>query len=245
MSHAPIALNPNLSFQPSEQPSPSLAKLFFAPTSFFQSLDTRPAWVKAFLIASALMMLTIVVSLPLITHISAQQLSQLPAERQQEMMSTMRASQYVAILFSPVVQLLKLVIGAYVLWGMAMVAGADLNYRKMLSLLSYVSIIPVLDRLAGFSLNYLVGINNIENSSQIRSTFLSATAFLDLSSHPALRTLADSFDLFSFWYLALLVIGIAVIGRFSKARALFIVSGFFLAQLAFAVGTSFFFVKST
>src|SRR5947208_16517932 len=113
MSQGQIALNPNLGLQPPDVASPSLAKFFFAPKTFFQTLDARPTWVKAFLITSALMVLTIVILLPLITHVSAQQLSQIPAERQQEVMSTVRASQYVAVLFSPVVQLLKLVIGPY------------------------------------------------------------------------------------------------------------------------------------
>ena len=245
MSQAQIALNPSVGLQPAEPPAPSLFKFFFSPTAFFQSLDVRTVWVKAFLICSGLTVATILISLPLISHASAAQLGQLPVDRQQELLSTMRASQYVAILFSPVMQLLKLVIGAYVLWGLTVLSGADIQYRKLLSLLSYASIVPILDRLWGYSLNYLAGVDKIETGADIRSTLLSLSAFFDFSSHPALRSLVDNCDLMSFWYFVVLVSGLAILGKMSRMKSTVIVFAFFFAQLAFAVGTNLLFVKGS
>lgn len=246
MSQGHIALTSQLGMPaPIRSHSPSFTKFFFAPTDFFGALDAQPGWMKAFLLTAVLLMLTIGIAIPLVTHASMHQMSQLSAERQQEVLQAVHASQYIAILFAPIVHLLKLAIGAYVIWGISLLFGADLNFRKVLSLVSYASIIPVLDRVAGYPLNYLMGLNNIENSSQIRSTFLSASAFFDLSAHPALRSLLDSLDLFSFWYLALLVIGLSVIGRFSKSRSALIVGIFFAAQLAFTVGSTLLLARNT
>jgi len=245
MSEDRILLDPLLPALkvPESGGSPSLAKFFFDPKMFFKALDIRPGWVKAFMIASAIMMLTIVISIPLLIHTATQQLPNMSPDRQQELISTLRVSQYIGILFSPVVFLLKISIGAYVLWVLSIFCGADLPFRKVLSLVSYVSIIPVLDRLAGYSLNYLSNVDSIENAEQIRSTFLSVSSFVNLSGHPALRALADNCDLFALWYLTLLVIGLAVIGRFSQAKSTGIVSIFFFIQLIFALGTSVLFTK--
>lgn len=243
MSEGRILLDPTSALGAPEIASPSLAQFFFSPKEFFKALDAKPGWVKAFLIASAITMLTVVISIPLLVQVARQHFGDMSPDRQQELIGTLRASQYIGVLFSPVALLLKLSIGAYVLWGLSVFSGADLPFRKILSLLSYASIIPLLDRFAGFSLNYLGQMENIETAEQIRSTLLSASAFFDLSGHPALRALADNCDLLAFWYLAVLAIGLAVIGRFSRTKSGFIVGVFFLIQLIFAVGTSVLFTK--
>jgi hypothetical protein len=244
MSQGHIALNSQFGMPaPNRSHSPSFAKFFFSPIDFFRALDAKPGWMKAFLVSAVLIILTIAIAIPLVTQVSMHQMSQLSVERRQELLQTVHASQYIAMLFAPVVHLLKLAVGAYLIWGTCIVFGADLNFRKILSLVSYASIIPILDRLAGYPLNYLSGINDIESSSQIRSTFLSVSAFFDLTAHPALRSLLDSLDLFTFWYLALLVVGLSILGRFSKPKSALIVGIFFAAQLVFTVGSTLLFAK--
>src|SRR5271154_92164 len=124
---------------------PSFVEFFFAPSAFFRALNARPGWVKAFWVCAALTMLTTVISLPLVMALARQRALQSNAANVDEIMNTLRASQYVSIVLSPAIVLLRMAVSAYILWVLAVLFGTDFTFRKVLSLVSYVSIAPALD----------------------------------------------------------------------------------------------------
>jgi hypothetical protein len=74
---------------------------------------------------------------------------------------------------------------------------------------------------------------------ELQNPVMSNLAFLvKAKDHPVLANLLSQFDVFTFWMLALLVIGFAAMSRFSRAKAATIIGALWCAKLFFSVAMS-------
>jgi hypothetical protein len=221
-----------MSSQPAPEPALSefarLSGVFFEPQKAFADIAARPRWWVP-------MILLIVVSLAY-TYSVAQRVGwervvrqsvatnsrfqQLGAEEQQR--SIERGAKFAsgigyvaAVAGSP----LNIAFIAGVLLLTSRMAGAQLSYRQLLAITSYAFLTSVIFVALGILVVYL---KNPDDFNVQNPLGFNPGAYLDPSATPKwLASLAGSADLFAFWKIALLAVGIAAGERkLSFGRAL-------------------------
>ena|SRR5581483_728197 len=193
--------------------------LFLNPSRLFQRIANRPGWMLPFV---AVVLLT-VASLCLLTPISRQVFMHtippgMDAAKIEQLQSSFKLSSYLSLIFTPIIVFVRIGILTVLFYAVMVLAGIDVSYRRMLSLLTYASVFTALDRLGGAVMNYVLGGDSIQRAADVQSTFLSANAFFDASS-PFVRSLFDSVSPLTLWYLALIALGISTIARVPRSRA--------------------------
>lgn len=104
-----------------------------------------------------------------------------------------------------------------VLFAGAKVAGSSLTPRAGILIASYAVIVLLLQDLVAIIEGFLRGPSTLESMRQLS---WSPARLLDpASASPPLAFLAGLVDVFTLWWLALLAIGLAVLGRMPRSRA--------------------------
>lgn len=211
--------------------------ILFDPVDLFKRLNERPNWLTPFVIVTLLAVLSTALLAPVMEQLAIKQMPEdVSVELQEQMLSSIMLSKYYGIAIVPIVVLLKWSVSAFLLFGAAILVGADTSYRKALSVLGHASIITALDALANVAVIYLRGVETIQSPSDIRATVVSPAYLLSASAHPAFRVALENLNLFSLWYFALLGIGLYMTARLSKLQSLFVVGILWILQTGFLVG---------
>ncbi|MGE0131586.1 MAG: YIP1 family protein [Blastocatellales bacterium] len=210
--------------------------ILFDPADLFKRLNDRPNWLTPFVIVTLLAALSTALLAPVIEQLAIKQMPEgVSADLQERMLSSILLSKYYGIAIVPVVVLLKWSILAFLLFGVAILVGADTSYRKALSVLGHASIITSLDTLANVVVIYLRGVETIQSPSDIQATVVSPAYLLSASAHPAFRVALENLNLFSLWYFALLWMGLYQTARLSKLQSAFVVGVLWILQTSFLV----------
>jgi hypothetical protein len=145
-----------------------------------------------------------------------------PEQRQQAMEQGMKFGVAMGYAGSAVgFAVISLVIAGVMLGLFNALAGADLTFRKVFSLVCYAFVPSVIATILALVTMFL---KNPEDFDLQNPLILNAGAFLDKSSTPGwLYSIATSLDLFNIWIILLLALGLAVAARkvaFSKSLTL-------------------------
>ena len=212
-------------------------EVFFDPFNLFDRLNARPNWLIPFLIVSVAGVLSIFLISPVLTHIVAAQISEgLSAEAQEQVISMFKLSKYYGILVSPLLLMVRWSISAFLLFSVSVLFGADITYRKVLSLLGHASIITALDNLLSVAVLYMRGTETIKSMDDIQSTVLSLNHILGSSGHPVMRVFLESVNVLTLWYMIVLVLGMASMTQVSKKQSAAIVGLVWAMQTVFLMG---------
>lgn len=212
-------------------------EVFFDPFNLFGRLNARPNWLIPFLIVVVAGVVSILLMSPVLMRITLRQIPEgMSAETQEQMISMMRLSKYYGILVSPLVVMLKWSISAFLLFSVSVLFGADITYRKVLSLLGHASIITALDNLLSILVLYLRGIDTIKSVEDIQSTVLSLNHLMGSTGHPVLRVFLESVNVLTVWYMIVLVMGMASMTTVSKKQSAAIVGVVWTLQTMFLIG---------
>lgn len=207
--------------------------LILNPSQLFARLVARPRWLTPFLVVVLLTVSATCLTAPLSRQLVMQHL---PAGMDQGRLERLESSftlfTYLGIAFTPVVVFVRIGIVTVLLYAIMVLAGIEAPYRQVLSLLSWASIVTGADRLGGAIMNYVSGAERIIADSDLQTTFLSANAFFD-TANPLLRGLFDSLSPLSIWSFALLTLGISIIGRVPRMRALLVTGTVWCMQTGF------------
>ena len=219
-------------------------KIFVDPFDLFNEVNTRPDWLRPFIIVSLLGMLSVLLTSPVLEHLVSLEMPEgAGADFQEQLLSMSKFSTYYGIAATPVFVLLKWSILSFLLFSISILSGADTSYRKMLSVIGHASIITALDGLLNLVAIYARGINTLRSANEIHPTLLSINNFVSTGGHPILRTLFDNLGILSIWYLAVLAIGVAATARLSKTRSALIVGALWALQTGFWIGVSMIFSR--
>ncbi|HVE65816.1 MAG TPA: Yip1 family protein [Thermoanaerobaculia bacterium] len=206
-----------------ESPLGRVAGIFFAPARTFASIARKPGWVAPLLIATVLSVLATVVLLPRMDFEASlreglaardEAVSEEQIERMVEGQKRFAPLVYVWGVLAPTVITLLL---AGVFWLSFKAFGWDHSYKQSLGVTSHAYLPNCLAAilLAVFAMR-LESFNPADLGDLVRSN----PAFLvDRRASPVLHSLLQSFDVFSLWALALLVIGYSIAAKVSRGKA--------------------------
>jgi len=141
---------------------------------------------------------------------------------------------------SPLIVLVSFVVIAAVLLLAFRLFGGEGTFRQAFSIVTYAWIPRVIQ---GLILTVIIAVKGTADVNDIPTLVRSNPAFLvDMADHPVLFSFLSTFDVFTLWTLALLIIGFAYMSRFSKTRAATIILSIWafitVVKLGFAAMTA-------
>ncbi|PYT08095.1 MAG: hypothetical protein DMF60_05695 [Acidobacteria bacterium] len=212
-------------------------EVFFDPFNLFGRLNARPNWLIPFLIVALAGVVSIFLMSPVVMHVAVQQIPEgASAETQEQMLSMFKVWRYYGILISPLLLIIRWSISAFLLFSVSVLFGADITYRKVLSLLANASIIIALDNLLSIGVLYLRGVDTIKSMEDIQSTVLSLNHIFGSPGHPVMRVFLESINVLTVWYMIVLVLGMASLTKVSKKQSAVIVGLVWAMQTMFVIG---------
>jgi len=222
---------------------------FIAPRKTFTDLNRNAAWWGPFV-------LTVIVSLLFVytgdkkvgfrkilenqlqsQPKQAQQLENLPPDqREQQMQVRTKVSGIISYIF-PVFTLIVWLIMAAILFGTVKVAGgAEVKFKTVLALVIYgglpgliKAILAILSLLAGVSTDSFTFQNPLATNPGY---------FIDPAGSAVLKAFLSSFDVFTFWTLVLVSIGLTCISKIKSGTAYAIVFGWFAILVLVGTGAA-------
>ncbi len=195
------------------------ANIYFSPKKTFEAMRLKTRWVTPFVLLLVLGTGFGLLTTPARTNDTLEQMkkrfaeSSLPADRQAEILETVenRAGNPVWNAFVPVVMTIIYLIAAGILFFIGnILMGGEARFVSVFSTLIYANLIGVPELLVKGFLAYVKGTLN---------TPLSIAAFFspDKSETFAYRFI-NGFDIFSIWFIAVLIIGLATAYGFKTGK---------------------------
>jgi hypothetical protein len=216
----------------------TLVDLYAAPSDAFADLAQRPRFLVALLAAIALQLVFVGVWL---AHVDLYELvrAQMQAAgqpvppREQLPMGFIRATSWAGAVLGPVV--IDLVIALFCMFVFNFLLGAELKFKRALSVVVHASLAVSLVMIPLMLLIFtLKGDWNLPPDTLLQS---SLAAFLDRASTPkALYALAGSLEVFSFWIMALMAIGLGKATGRTPGQAAPAVVGLWAVYVVLKVG---------
>jgi hypothetical protein len=220
---------------------------FFAPSKTFTDLRRSASWWLPFLITAIVStMFSYVVDQKVgfrkvienqirIQPKQADRIERLPADQRETVMRQQTTFWRVFSYAAPVVGLIfYLIIAAILFATFKFAASADIRFKTMFTLvifawlpMLFVYLLAIISLLAGVS----------SDGFMVQSpAATNLGGFMDPTSSPALYALLSSVDIFTFWSLSLMAIGVACISKVKRGTAFAVVFGWFALWVLIKVG---------
>jgi hypothetical protein len=194
--------------------------VFFSPKETFQDITRHPSWIVPVVLYA---LITLAVTYSFTQQVgwkrfiqqqiernprAAQQMEQIPPERRAQVLEQQATvSKWIGYAISPFsYPVIILVVSGVMLLAMNVLGGANLRYKTALGITAHAYMPWALAGLGGLAVIYMKDPADVDIRDLLASH---AGAFLPDGASPALRALASSFDLFTFWTLFLLAVGFA------------------------------------
>ena len=133
---------------------------------------------------------------------------------------------------TPVIVIVFLLLFAWLVSAMASMAGLRTKFRDIFSLMAACSLIPALQTIATYVVLHTKG-DEITSQDQLTPPF-GLDIFLQ-NIHGALLGLVNFFSIFEIWYLIVLTLGLAYLGKSSKGKAFFAITPAWVLPLVIKV----------
>lgn len=197
--------------------------VIFAPVKTFESIARRPTWLAPLLLWTAMSLVLTAVMMPRVdmegmTRAQMEKRGQTVSEEQvQQAVEMQKRFGWVWYVWGGLVAGVISLLLALIFWGAFKAFGSDLSFKQSFgvtthafvpAVLASVLFIPLLLRQEKF------------NPAHMGDLLRSNLGFLvEKESAPAVHSLLQSLDVFTFWSLALLVVGYAAAARTSRGKA--------------------------
>ncbi|HEV7921556.1 MAG TPA: Yip1 family protein [Thermoanaerobaculia bacterium] len=228
---------PPTAAEPKPNPWQRIAGVFFSPNETFQSIARRPDIIVPLLI---LLLCSVVTGIAVGTRVdfAAAAMENMPpdapADRAEAGAKMAQTFGRIFAFSSPVLVLIGLTIIAGVLLIAFRIMGGEGNYKQAFSGNVYASFPSVLKGLImAVVLFARSGVGAQEMDILVRSN---PAFFVEQKVHPILFSFLTSLDIFTIWYVILLVIGFAAISRFPKAKAAAIIITLWVIAVVIKLG---------
>ncbi|HMA17008.1 MAG TPA: YIP1 family protein [Thermoanaerobaculia bacterium] len=208
---------------PAATPLSRVAGVFGSPAPTFASIARRPGWVLPILISTALSIAATAAVLPRLDFDSAvrERLAArgvtMPEERVERIIETQKRFANIGYAWALVANLFIALVLATVFWVSFKAFGWDLGFRQSFGITSH-ALLPYI----GTSMLLILFVTRLDlvNPADLSDlTHANLGFFVDRNANPVLHSLAASIDVFTFWVLALLVIGYAIAAKVARKKA--------------------------
>lgn len=195
---------------------PSLIDIFIDPQKVFERIDAGLEWWKAYIAVSVVTVVIAYLNMPVQKQLMLVS-ERMSGEQAQAAVEQMERFGFIGLIAAPAgVLLIWLILAALVNVTVNLVSGKS-EYKKVLSLIGFTSLIGVLEQIIQLVVIRLKGIESIESVSDTRIPLGLAALFP--GSEGAARALMDSLSVFQIWYLIVFTLGVSAIFRISRAKA--------------------------
>jgi hypothetical protein len=224
-----------------------LADVFIAPSKTFTDLRRNASWWAPFLITAVVSLLFVYVVDQKIGFRKvaenqiqsqpkqAERMEQMPAgQRQKAMEQQVTFTRIFSYLFPLFMLGWYALVAAVLLATLKFGLSAEVKYKTLFALVFYAS-------LPGLVKSVLAILSIVAGVSSDAFTFQNPVAtnpgyFIDHAANPVLAALLTSFDVFTFWVLAVTAIGITCISKVKAGAAFAVVFGWFAVLVVIGVG---------
>jgi hypothetical protein len=234
--------------EPSAEPQGALADspwgrplgVLVSPQATFRSLAARPSWLPPLLILLVLFVAAQALAMQRIDMEAAvrdaMEKQDQPIDEQQ--IATIAAMQSkVGLACNVVIFPLAMLALAAIFWGLANVAGGEIDFKRSLAVTAHGLMPNALSSL--LTIPVILGRQEIDVAEAQHGLLASHLAAFAPEDAPAwLVALLARVDVFSLWSLALLVVGFAVVARLSKGAAVGVVGLLWLLWIGLMVGVA-------
>jgi hypothetical protein len=211
----------------------TVVDIIVSPSAAFARLREAPTWGWAFLIATVLGIIGVVLAEPaslhaVMTSLPAQLaanpgIAKLPPDQQQAAINNALAFSKIAVQFGFVFIPIVILIGALVQALIMLIANAaghgDGSFKKYVALSVNVSVIGVgLSSLVVAIIVLVRGADSFDSTTAVQSA-VPSLALLVPGVHGALAGFLGSMSIFALWSIALLALGMTGVGRIPRAVA--------------------------
>lgn len=207
-------------------PDSAIARIpgvIFAPVKTFEAIARRPTWLAPLLLWTALSLVLTSFMMPRMdwegmTRAQMEKSGQTVSEEQIQRTVTMQKRfAGLGYVWGGLVPAILSLLIALIFWGGFKAFGSDLSFKQSFGVTTH-GFVPAV--LASVLFIPLVLRQEKLNPANMGDLLRSNLGFLvEKESSPALHSLLQSLDVFSFWTLALLVIGYAAAARTSRGKA--------------------------
>lgn len=214
-----------------------LALTIWTPNRAFEDIGENPTYLGAFILIGLGSIVVASATLPVFQKMYllsvTESLNPGQLERLYRYQKTMR---YVYPVGTLIGILFFWFISAFLIWLIAPVFECRGRFKSIFSVISHASITSLISSILVAAIIYfraskgLTGLSNLEIK-------LGADLFISSPVHPALQIVLANLNPFTFWYYALLTIGIATVcEECSRVRAAGVVGTFWAISMAFSAG---------
>jgi len=209
------------SVHPEEKPMGGASKIintFFEPRKVFESLKIKPTWLVPFIIAALLGIGFFYYTYPFIMAQQVEKIQEnerIPEEQKERIIERMTERDHPPIWqlsFAPIGTLLSFVVVAAALFFVFNVLlGGDSNYRRVLSVYSYSSLIAIPAMIVKFPLIMMKENLNVQTSLALLLSPNTKDSFV--------YKVFSSFDIFTIWQVILVSMGLGEMYKYGTKKA--------------------------
>ena len=214
-----------------------LALTIWMPTVAFEDIRENPTFLGAFILIGLGSVVVAYAMLPVFQKIYllsvTESLNPGQLERLYRYQKTMR---YVYPVGTLIGILFFWFISAFLIWLIVQVFECRGRFKSIFSVISHASITSLISSILIAAIFYFKASKGLTDLSNLEIK-LGADLFISGTVHPALQIVLANLNPFTFWYYALLTIGIATVcEECSRVRAAGVVGTFWAISMAFSAG---------
>lgn len=192
-------------------------KIFYSPREVFSYLNDKPDWIipVVILVGVSLLMVSLTYS-PIIKPEQVKRIedsSRLSPEQIEEAKKRLEGNfpLVIALVSTVAITPISLLIVSGILYGVFALMGGEGKFKKVFAVCSYSSLIAALGSGVKIPLQLAKGSSHVYTSAVLAAP--------GLSTKSALFRLLNSFDVFTFWQLWVIILGLGIIYSFSIKKS--------------------------
>ncbi len=196
----------------------SLIDIFIEPVKVFKRIKAGLPWWQPYLVIAIASSVIAYFQQPINKQIFMLNERGLSEEQLQAQGEIMEKFGMIGLIAAPLVILLVYVILAALCNVTANLVSGKSSFKKMLSLLSFASLVGLIEQALKMLIIHSKGIENITSRDDLFSVSFSLTRFIE--SDGILRAVLESFSIFQIWFLILFTIGVSVVYEIDRKTAI-------------------------
>jgi len=229
----------NATATPADEPKPNpiqrIIGVIFSPDVTMASIAKRPDWVLPLVLLLITSLAAGIIIAPRVDFASAaresmEQNKNATPEQVEKAVKITTSMGKVFSYLSPVLSLIGLLVIAGVLLLAFRLLGGEGDFKQAFSVTCYASIPSIIKSV--ITLIVILARGSLIPAQELATLVRTNLGFLaDYKTHPMAFALYSSFDIFSVWFLFLLIIGFAYLSRLSKAKSAAIIISLWVVVL--------------
>lgn len=147
----------------------------------------------------------------------------------------MKRYQTIGIVLSPLFLIIKFIFTSAILW-LIIQLFAELDFKRLFSVVVHCGIIPFLGSILSLIILQLRGLQSIKSAVDIQVSLGLDLFFRNPDLNLPLRAFLSNINVFSVWWIILISLGISIIAKISRTKAIVITIFFWLFSAMIQVG---------